>query len=81
MGVTSFYENHTCGLGLYFLTCLSLNLILTVALFNFIIFNSLFIYLFIGQARGMLKFPGQGLNLCHSSDLSHSSENARSLTH
>ena len=29
----------------------------------------------------MRKFPGQGLNPHHSSSLSHSSENARSLTH
>ena len=35
---------------------------------------------FFGFAPGMGKFPGQGLNLCHSSDPSHSSENAKSLT-
>ena len=29
----------------------------------------------------MWKFPGQGSNLCHSSDPRHSSGNARSLTH
>ena len=28
----------------------------------------------------MCKFPGQGLNLCHSSNPSHSSDNAGSLT-
>ena len=27
-----------------------------------------------------VKFPGQGSNLCHSSNLSHCSDNARSLT-
>ena len=35
---------------------------------------------FAGCARGLLKFPMQGLNLYHSSDLSHSSDNAGSLT-
>ena len=29
----------------------------------------------------MWKFPGQGSNSCHSSDPSHYSDNARSLTH
>ena len=29
----------------------------------------------------MQKFLGQGLNLCYSSDLSHSSDNAGSITH
>ena len=29
----------------------------------------------------MWKFPGQGLNLSHSSDPSHFSDNAGSLTH
>ena len=27
----------------------------------------------------MQKFPGQGLNLCHSSDPSHNSDNIRSF--
>ena len=41
----------------------------------------LFIYLFIfGCTCGMWKFPGQGSNPYHNSDLSHSSDNARSLT-
>ena len=30
---------------------------------------------------GMSKFLGQKLNRCHSSDLSHSGDNAESLTH
>ena len=30
---------------------------------------------------GMWKFPGQKLNLCHSSNQSHSSSNGGSLTH
>ena len=30
---------------------------------------------------GMQKFPGQGLNPCHSSDQSHSGDNIGSLTH
>ena len=45
----------------------------------------LFIYLFIyfGYIHGMWKFlgQGQGLNPCHSGDLSHHSDNARYLTH
>ena len=35
---------------------------------------------FFGLAQGMWKFPGQRLNLRHSSDPSHSSDNAKSLT-
>ena len=38
------------------------------------IFPVLCIYLFIGHAQGMQKFPCQGSNPCHSSALSHSSE-------
>ena len=34
-----------------------------------------------GHAHGMWKFPGQGSNTQHSSDTSHCSDNARSLTH
>ena len=40
---------------------------------QFILFIFIHVY-------GMQKFPGQGLNLCHSSDLNHSSDNAKSLT-
>ena len=36
---------------------------------------------FFGGERGLWKVPGQGLKLCHSSDLSHGGDNARSLTH
>ena len=35
---------------------------------------------FFGHAQGMWKFLGQGLNPHVSSDLSHSSDNTRSLT-
>ena len=38
-----------------------------------------FSFLF-GHAQSMWKFWGQGLNLCHSSDSSHCSDNAWSLT-
>ena len=31
---------------------------------------------FFGHTHGMRKFLGQGLNLCHSSNLSHSRDNA-----
>ena len=43
----------------------------------------LFVCFFVcfGCACGMHKFLGQGLNLCHSSDLSHCSNSAGSLTH
>ena len=34
-----------------------------------------------GCDHGMWKFLGQGLNLCHSRDLSYYSDNARSLTY
>ena len=34
-----------------------------------------------GHTCGMQEFLGQGLNSCHSSDLSHSNDNIRSLTH
>ena len=37
--------------------------------------------LFFGHANGTWNFLGQGSNLHHSSELSHSSDNARSLTH
>ena len=40
-----------------------------------------FFFFFFGLACGMWKFLGQGLNLCHSSDLSCCSNNGRSLTH
>ena len=36
---------------------------------------------FICHTQDMQNFLGQGLNLCYSSDLSHSSDNAGSLTH
>ena len=40
-------------------------------------FESLF--LFFGQACGMQMFPGQGLDLCHSCNQSHSSDIAGAL--
>ena len=33
-----------------------------------------------GCTHSMQKFPGQGSNQCHSSDLSHGSDHSRSLT-
>ena len=45
----------------------------------FLLLLVLFIYFF-GCACGVWKFLGQGSNLCHSSNLSHCSDNARSLT-
>lgn len=43
--------------------------------------NLSFINLFLAMPTGCKKFPGQGLNLSHSSSLSHSGNNAESLTH
>ena len=40
-----------------------------------------FFFFFSGHIYGMWKFLGQGLNLHHSSDLSHCSGHTRSLTH
>ena len=40
----------------------------------------LFCYV-LGHARGLWKFPGQGLNPCHSSDPNHSSDHTGSLTY
>ena len=36
----------------------------------------LFLFFFLGHIHGMWKFLGQGLNLCHSSDLNPCSDNA-----
>lgn len=44
------------------------------------IFFNFFINIYIGHARGMRTFPGQGSNPCHSGDPSHCTHNARSLT-
>ena len=43
-------------------------------------FSCLFVYLFVCDAYGMWKFPGQGSNLHYSSNLSHCSNIVRSLT-
>ena len=45
------------------------------------IHTHIYIYSYICHAQSMRKFLGQGLNPCHSSNPSHSSDNARSLTH
>ena len=41
----------------------------------------LYFFFFFGCAHGIWTFPGQGSNLSHSSDPSHCSDSARSLTH
>ena len=46
---------------------------------NFLIIIIIIIIIF-GCTHSMWKFLGQELNSCHSSDLSHSRDNARSLT-
>ena len=43
--------------------------------------NSLKLFCFSGCAHSIWKFPGQGLNLCYSSNPSCCSASARSLTH
>ena len=40
-----------------------------------------FFFFFFGCLSVMQKFQSQGSNPCHSSDLNHSSDHARSLTH
>ena len=51
-------------------------------LFLFFFFFFFFFVLFcFGHPWSMQKFQGQESNLCHSSDLSHSSGNVGSLTH
>ena len=46
------------------------------ALGNFLEFS----FFFFGSTHDMRKFPGQGLNLCHHSALSHSSDNTKFVT-
>ena len=45
------------------------------------LFYIFFFSFFFGYGHGMWRCPGQGLNQCHRSNLSHYSDNARSLTH
>ena len=47
---------------------------------DFLALNGIIFFLFPGYTLSMQKFLGQGLNLCQSSDLSHSSDNTGSLT-
>ena len=47
---------------------------------KYVFFGDFKIIIIIGCTHG-IKFPGQRSNLCHSSNPSHSSDNARSLTH
>ena len=44
-------------------------------------FCCLFVLIFLAMPMALQKFPGQGSNPCHSSNLGHSSDNARSLTY
>ena len=51
--------------------------------FNFIIiinYDYYYYHYYFGHAYGMWKLLGQGLNLHHSSNLGHCSDNTRSLT-
>ena len=49
--------------------------------FQFLSLKIVFVFLFFGYTCSMWKFPGQGQKLRHSSDLSHCSDNAGSLTY
>ena len=70
-------KNKKGGGGFYFLE----NIELIVGSCFFILSDNLFFFFFFfGHICGMWKFPGQGSNPCHSSNPSHCSENARSLT-
>ena len=63
---------HTCS----FYMCTSQDFIL-----NFIYLFKLKNYFYFGCTHRMWMFWCPGSNLCHSSKLNHSSDNARSLTH
>ena len=45
------------------------------------IYHAVLFFFFLDHTHGMWKFPGQGLNLRHSSNQSYSSDNTGSLTH
>ena len=47
---------------------------------EFLLFFLSFFFFFFWLRHGMRKFVGQGLNSCHSSPLSHCSDNVRCLT-
>ena len=56
----------------------------SISLFSlvfFVVVVACFFFVFLGHTCRMQKFLGQGLNLHHSSDPSHSSDIARSLTY
>ena len=79
--------SHSCRLHLSYINtrCLTHCATAGTPIFTFLIVSFdaqklLFIYLFIGCAHNMWKFLGHGLNLRHSGNQSHSSDNARSLT-
>ena len=44
-------------------------------------FESMNFFFFFGHTWGMWKFPGQRSNSCHSSHLSHCSDNTASINH
>ena len=55
-------------------------IVLNFLTWRFIIRMFVFVWgLFFDHSCSMCKFPGQGSNMSHSSDLSHNSDNARSL--
>ena len=78
----SVLKTQNSGSNLLFRICLFTKFLFVVfwVLGFFLSYCKIFIYLF-GRAFGMCKFPGQGLNPCHRSDPSHSSDNTGLLTH
>ena len=55
------------------------SLVSSVVSFKTVVFIKT-IFFFWNLSNGMQRFPGQGLNLCHSSNLSFCSVNTGSLT-
>ena len=62
-------------------TTLLFSLHIALPFISLFIFLKCFLVYSFGWTHGMRKFLGQGPNPCHSSDLSHISHNAGSLTH
>jgi len=76
-----FFYNFPFHLQFHFLLChVQPRLRIENELFQSTIYVFIYLFIYLGHAGGMRKFSGQGSNLWHISDLSHSSDNARSLT-
>ena len=73
------YYDYWYGESLHLPSCYSFS-ICSIFVPLFLFFYLFSDWLFFGYAHGMQKSWGQGLNPCHSSDLSHNSDNTGSLT-